>query len=247
VVAPLATEEEVEAVAKALRGHFLDLARAVIEKIPFDPLDLEAFIEKLLSESDTARVLIFASYLDDRIQNLLMLQMLHLESQASIERLFGINGPLGTFSRRVLIAYHLGWITDDTKQKLDAFRKVRNDLAHRAFKVTVSDPQIAGQLAAFDASSQGIYQSLQQKLSRPFTPNLLCDLVLLAWRVFEELLIFPVARSFLVIRPKDLSIASDDPPEVLKRVLDQTVRGLLVAGGLGKLEKSNLVSDCSAK
>jgi len=227
----LATKEEIEAVATALHAYLVGLARTEIEKISFDPLDLETFIERLLPESDTARVLIFATYLDDRIQNLLMLQMRHLESQSSIGRVFGLNGPLDTFSRRVLIAYHLGWISDDTKQKLDAFRKVRNDLAHRAFKMDVSDPEIASQLAAFDASSQGIYQELQANLDKPFIPNILCDLVLLACRVFEELLIWPVARSFLMVHPRDLSMA-----EVLKRVKDQIVRGLLVAGGLGKLE-----------
>jgi DNA-binding MltR family transcriptional regulator len=229
----LATQAEYDAAAKALRTHFINQARSVIDQIPFDTLDLESFTEKLLSESDTARVLIFASYLDDRLQNLLIRQMRNLDSQNSIDRLFGVNGPLDTFSRRVLISYHLGWISEDTKQRLDAFRKVRNAFAHRAFKVSIGDPQIASLLATFDHSSQGIFQELQSDST--FTPNLLCNLVLLAFRVFEEMLVWPVARAFLIVTPKDIS-GSEDPPQVLKPLRDQAVRALLIAGGLGRVE-----------
>ena len=62
------------------------------------------------------------SYLDDKIQTILSLQMRYLENQNARSRIFGPRGPLSNFSSRVLVAYHLGWLSNRQRLRLDAAR-----------------------------------------------------------------------------------------------------------------------------
>jgi hypothetical protein len=204
-------------------------AREAVDRIPFDPSEVGDFVTKLLNESPTAQVLIFYSYLDDRIQNILALQMHHFESQNAIDRVFGLNGPLNTFSSRILIAYHLGWIAEELKTRLDAFRKMRNVFAHRAFKVTITDPDITSHLAALDYTPTGIFENLKVAVpTLPFTSNLLCNLIVLALRTFEQLLVLPIARAHHV-SPGDV-LHYEEQPLLTKRVQHTLVESLLIAG-----------------
>jgi hypothetical protein len=184
----VATDQQYKAAAEAFRTKFIESAREAIDRLSFDPFDVEQFVRTLLKESETAQVLIFSSYLDDRLQSLLTLQMVHLDSQNSVDTIFGTNGPLDTFNRRILIAYHLGWVTDGTKRRVDAFRKLRNALAHRAFAISFDDPQIASYRNILDYGPSGLYDNMNEApdITRPFKPTLLTDIVMMAGRLFEE-------------------------------------------------------------
>jgi DNA-binding MltR family transcriptional regulator len=119
-----------------------------------------------------------------------------ISSQNAIDRVFGLNGPLNTFSSRILIAYHLGWINNEQRGRLNAFRSIRNAFAHRAFEISITDPEIRGHLAVLDHGLTEMYASLTVAIpTQPFKPNLLCNLIVLALRTFEQLLVFPIARA----------------------------------------------------
>ncbi len=92
----------------------------------------------------------FASYLEDRVLSLIKTRLHHLTSANEEDAIFGSNGPLSTFGNRLALSYHLGWVDKEQKSKLDAFRKIRNEFAHRAFKLQFSHPDIAGRLAIID-------------------------------------------------------------------------------------------------
>jgi hypothetical protein len=226
----MATQDEIEVVSKALRAYFTKLAREAIDRIPFDPLETEEFIGKLLGESPTAQVLIFHSYFDDRFTNLLALQMLHLESNNAIERVFGVTGPLSTFNSRVLIAYHLGWIKEDIRNKLEALRKLRNAFAHRAFKLSMTDPEIVSYVAELERNNKKVYDDIKTGVAS-FNPNLLCSLVVIAFSTFYQLIIFPIARMLILSEPEKL-LTGENEPELLKKVRDTMVRSVLTAGGV---------------
>ena len=133
--------------AKAIYDTQVKRAREQIDTLTFDPEEVEDLARRLQKELQPAQVLIFYSYLDDRIQQLIQVQLRPNQGKGEMDRLFGINGPLSTFSSRVLLAYHLAWLSDGIRDKLDAFRKIRNEFAHRAFKVTIDDPSLKSHLA----------------------------------------------------------------------------------------------------
>jgi hypothetical protein len=136
-------EDVVQIAAKGMYDFQLKTAREAIDKTAFDSKDLSHLFARLAGESETAQILIFASYLEDRIRLLIKERLLHIVSQRDEEEIFGGNGPLATFANRLNISYRLGWLSKEQKERLDAFRKIKNDFAHNAFKVTLSDARIS--------------------------------------------------------------------------------------------------------
>jgi hypothetical protein len=217
-------------VAKAIYDQQVKHARESIDKLQFDPFEIEDVAGKLTKESETAQVLIFYSYLDDRIQQLLKMQLDHLDSRSDEERLFGLNGPLSTFSSRVLVAYHLGWISTVHKLRLDAFRKIRNEFAHRAFRISISDPSLRPYLETLNFGLPELLANAVDEAERGNLGNVLCQLVMLAWRTFQELIVLPAAKS-MQVAPSDVAGDWDDTPELLKKVSITLAGALLIAAG----------------
>jgi DNA-binding MltR family transcriptional regulator len=221
----------VERVAKAIYNEHVKQARADIEKIQFDHSDIADLVTKLKGESETAQILIFYSYLDDRIQQLMSQYMVGLDTNNSREALFGLNGPLGTFSNRTIVAYHLGWLSAKHYARLNAFRKVRNEFAHHAFKVSITDPAIADKLKLIDYDIRTMlgpmYNANEHDLDH--FNSILPRIIFLALRTFEELLIRPSAKAHRV-HPADIARGYDDLPNLLKEVVLSMANALLIAG-----------------
>jgi hypothetical protein len=191
------------------------MAKEAVDRLSFDCTGMDDFMFGLARESETAQVLIFHSYLDDRMQQLIEQQLEHLDTQAAKDRLFGNNGPLGTSSSRTLMAYHLGWLSSERVDRLDAFRKIRNIFAHEAFRTTMTDPRVAAQLARVDYDIDEIMKS--SPLSRVTRSKngsyVLAKLVMLAFHTFGDLMVLPAAKEFGVSRKEIL----DEPwPKLLK-------------------------------
>ncbi|MGE0421634.1 MAG: hypothetical protein AB7O88_05185 [Reyranellaceae bacterium] len=204
-----------QALAQALTTVALKEANEALDRIHFDHSDFEDFIDRLHKESATAQVLIFYSYLDDKVQTLLEQHMIGLETTTAREALFGINSPLGTFSSRIRVAYHLGWISDATRARLEAFRKVRNEFAHRAFRVSIDDPAIVAQIKLIgDDTGVKIKDAIDStRFLVQDLDELLCKLIFLAHRTFLELMIFPIAKR-VRISPGLLGNRENPPPKV---------------------------------
>ena len=119
------SDERIESVAKALADHSYSEACKAIDSLEFDCRDIEDLIEKASKESDTAKIIIFSSYIEEKTVDLFKLHMRNL-SKAQYNSIFGPNGPLSTFSARINLAYSLYWITEKTYQNLNKTRKLRN-------------------------------------------------------------------------------------------------------------------------
>ncbi len=165
-------------------------------------------------------------------------RLLHLDSNNAVDRMFGLNAPLDTSSSRTLIAFHLGWLSRETKLQLDAFRKVRNEFAHRAFRASLSEPGVSDLVAAIghDDTLNRVLDVLRDvskdesqfpDLSRN---RLLCRLLLLALRTFEDLLVLPAARQYKV--PAAAIVAPwDDAPKLLKRLRLAATKAVMLCVG----------------
>jgi DNA-binding MltR family transcriptional regulator len=219
-------------------------AREDVSKIDFETRLLVSLFLRLKDESETAQILIFSFYLEHSVRLLLKSRLHHLDSAKEDEAIFGSNGPLNTFGNRISLSYQLGWISPQQKKKLDSFRKVRNEFAHRAFKVKLSDNNIAELFKVIDYNLHETLKPMRESIvtvtsmSDPLLPDdaitqeqeFLCNLALLAEKTFTELLVIPTAIAFRV-HPKDVAGTHEEGPRVvndLHHALAETLFNLLV-------------------
>lgn len=228
-------ETMVETVAKALYDHQVSEAKRQVDEFDFDANDMEDLFIRLVNESETAQILIFFSYLDDRMKAIISAKLIHIENSADEERLFGLNGPLSTFNTRTLMAFHLGWLSPKQKKMLDALRRIRNAFGHKAFKISFEDQEIVDLWARIDINTTNIFENVIPELGDfpvygikelPASRERLCRFAVLANRTFEELIVLPVARS-LKVNPNDICKDFDDRPELLIRLSKASARAVL--------------------
>lgn len=79
-----------------------------------------------------------ASFLEDVFRRSLVTYW-SLDSSRSQQDYFGSNGPLATFSQRILVCAGLGWITQEQAKNAARLRKIRNEFAHNHLIHNLSD------------------------------------------------------------------------------------------------------------
>lgn len=95
-------------------------------------------MEELTEQTDRGAALLAAAYLDDALKE--MLQKRFVGQQNETVKAFQGNGPLATFSSRIMIAFLLGLITEMERRDMDLIRRIRNDFAHLHEAVDFSEP-----------------------------------------------------------------------------------------------------------
>jgi DNA-binding MltR family transcriptional regulator len=228
----------IKAATDAYYNATLNFARNNIDQLQFDPTELPIVFRRLRSESETAQVLVFASYLEDRITALIRARLHNVHSGKAADNLFGTNGPLNTLGNRITLAFHLGWIADEQKQKLNAFRKLRNEFAHNAFKCSFSDVKVAGLSKAIDYNLRMIIKPMPSVridespiplvADDEILPNveILCNLAILAWYTFRDLLVLPTSILYQV-NPNDLHSSFDRGDNVIANLSRAGIRAVL--------------------
>lgn len=97
-----------------------------LENIPYNEVvELRC---TLTEETDRGCALMAAAYIDFELEKLIRAYI--VDDKAIAQELFSNNGPLGTFSSRINLAFSLGLIPDDIKRDLHLLRKIRNYFAH---------------------------------------------------------------------------------------------------------------------
>lgn len=227
----VSSEHEIDVVAEAIFNQRVSAARAQIGKIKFDCSALPLVFSRLEKESQTGQVLIFSTFLEERIEDLFKSHLLHLDSKKTEDAVFGSNGPLGTFGNRITLAYQLGWLSKETKLRLDAFRKIRNEFAHNAFRISFSDKKIISLFATIDYKFRDfMIQIKKMELNstgkddmiplEEFTPDkiFLGQLTMLAFNTFREFLVRPTAIAYQV--PEQAILGEyGSLPENIKNIL----------------------------
>lgn len=104
-----------------------------------ESFDLNAFSERLHTESDRAFAVLGAALLDAKLEELFRRKLRSFKDE-----LLGNTSPIGTFSARIRIACALGWVSDDVRFDLDTIRAIRNDFAHSFnHNLAFADPSIS--------------------------------------------------------------------------------------------------------
>lgn len=99
------------------------------------------FRETLDPETDRGCALMAAAYLDEQLKKIL--EKGFVPHRKLHRKVFGPNGPVGTFSARIDFAYLLGYIGPKAHHDLHLIRAIRNDFGHTATPLTFDNPSIA--------------------------------------------------------------------------------------------------------
>jgi DNA-binding MltR family transcriptional regulator len=98
------------------------------------------FRDSLSEETDRGCALMAASYLEQELEQLLRARL--VDDQKIVDELFRPDGPLGTFSARIDMAYVLGLIGSKAQRDLHLIRRIRNDFGHDPFPLKFTDPSM---------------------------------------------------------------------------------------------------------
>lgn len=118
--------------------------------VPFDKMpkgvkettmEFISFRRELTKESDRGCALLSASHLEYMLEKALRKRL--CGSKNHLDSLFNFNGPLGTFSGRILITYSIGLFSKNHLNDIQLIRKIRNEFGHSADIISFDDPKIA--------------------------------------------------------------------------------------------------------
>lgn len=97
-------------------------------------------IATFTKETDRGTALAVAAWIDDVLEECLRATLRQDEEVAN--NLFQPDGPLGTFSSRIKMAYLLGFITPSLFRELETIKGIRNTFAHTRLLIRFTDQSI---------------------------------------------------------------------------------------------------------
>lgn len=110
------------------------------------------FKTSLIQESDRGSVLMAAAFIEDKLGCLL--ESYFIENEKVCKQLLNGNGALATFSSKIDLTFLLGLIPKNIFDDLHILRKIRNDFAHTASKISFKTPSINDRTKALSTLSK---------------------------------------------------------------------------------------------
>lgn len=107
--------------------------------------DLAAFTSE--TDSRTHAILV-VSFIEDALKRCFT-EYWNITSGRELDRYFGANGPLSSFSQRTTVALGLRWLPDRLAGELDTLRKIRNMFAHSHKVHQLSDTRLIDMVQSF--------------------------------------------------------------------------------------------------
>ena len=98
----------------------------------------EEHVHHLIGETSRARIILNGSAIEHMLAHRLEQMMPSLNSDEH-SRIFGPDGPLGTFANKTRIAKGLGIIDRTTSKQIDVIRAMRNAAAHCVTPISFAD------------------------------------------------------------------------------------------------------------
>ncbi len=111
------------------------------ESVKGTAMDFIVFRRELTKESDRGCALLAVAYLDSLLEK--VLRKILCGSNNHLDSLFDFNGPLGTFSGKILLTYSLGFFSKHHLDDIQKIRKIRNEFGHSTNIISFDDPKIA--------------------------------------------------------------------------------------------------------
>jgi len=106
----------------------------------------EHFRKEINGESDRAVVILVATMIDDWLAHAINERAVIKANPDEMEYMFRFEGPMGSFSARIEIAYIFGVIDERTMNQVDVIREMRNACAHSKRGITFAMPVLSNVL-----------------------------------------------------------------------------------------------------
>ena len=119
---------------KSLRAYYKDRTA---------PASIDHLTQEVTGESDPAFVILLASILEDVLIHRVAKHLSFTPNETEFDHIFRFEGPLGTASARIEIAYLFGFIDERTRGQLDDIREMRNACAHSKQQMDFGVPVLA--------------------------------------------------------------------------------------------------------
>lgn len=131
----------VEILERTLKASYVEVrgANELEASIASEAESLTGFLHD--SDSRTFCILA-ASFLEDVLRRSLI-NYWSLKSRKSQQDYFGSNGPLSTFSQRILVCVGLGWISQEQAMNATRLRNIRNEFAHNHLIHNLADQRLS--------------------------------------------------------------------------------------------------------
>ncbi len=225
----------VERVAEALYNHAVIRARQDASKLDFDIADAIPVFRKLVSETDTGIAIVSAAYFDECLSKLFALHI-DKSSQNVFRSITDFNGPLGTFSSRIDMAFGFSLISKKSHQRLNSIRKIRNRFAHTPFHFSFNSEIVKILIQAIDINHKRFVDEIRKskkiraKTKPPSRMTMkeifLVKSALTLSAVASEMIAFPIAK---INRVPVAAILGDydNLPENLKDIRLKTAECIL--------------------
>jgi hypothetical protein len=182
--------------------------------------ELLKFLVALGTEGERSAVVLGAERINVGLETLLKKFLRPCPNEK--DPLFSSDAALGSFSRRIELAYRLGLIDSKFKQSLDAIRRLRNDFAHAITVESLQDQRHADRVnAVWELMMKGSENALEgfatafkeaakevgEKIGEQTAKYLSCVMQLL---VKLELVCCQMERPSILL-PAKLDYKGDDP------------------------------------
>ena len=110
------------------------------EKVSPDVESLRKAVARFTKQADRGTALVVAAWLDDALES--CIRAVLRPDKGTADEIFRPDGPLGSFSARVKVAYLLDLIEPNVRKDLDHIRGIRNDFAHSRGDIRFTTPRI---------------------------------------------------------------------------------------------------------
>ena len=110
------------------------------------------FLSEFQKETDRGCALVGAALLDNQLENTLRS---FFKKNKESEELLSANGPLGTFSSRIKLAFCIGAIIDMEYHELEIIRVIRNEFAHGLHGISFETQKIRDLCKNFNSDTPG--------------------------------------------------------------------------------------------
>jgi hypothetical protein len=103
-------------------------------------------VDHMVTESDRSAIILMGSSLEDTVAWSLRNHMPGLNSDEDA-RIFGFEGPCGSFSNKLRMAHALGLIDRPMRKGLEIIKEMRNSAAHSIMPINYGLPEIRAAIA----------------------------------------------------------------------------------------------------
>jgi DNA-binding MltR family transcriptional regulator len=129
-----------------------------------DPQKSHLVAESLVKESDRGCVILGASLLAEALETLIRSVSRNTpdDIKTTIDPLFQGYAPLSTFSARLQIAFALGILPKNLRDKIEIIRRMRNDFAHEWGPIDFNEPRFASRLQFIVKQAEPVKEQEQE-------------------------------------------------------------------------------------